>query len=187
MKKDVDKPNSDETENLAVNDWQDLRNIHSAAFTQLELYLAEKILTERRILALTDVYNYYMRLFTEEKSLSHKESIQLSFKPHHMLEKILMALTSIRKIVYMNRTYLHPEDMKMDEILEKGFTREDDLTTKIKSVATEIRRVINQMELRKLPKQKRHVKDVINGECDIPQELYLLIEAIVQGPYVNQK
>lgn len=86
----------------------------------------------------------------------------------------------------MNRTYLHPEDMEMEEILAKGFEKEDNMTTKIKLVATEIRKVINQMEIWKLPKNNIKVKDITKGECDIPQELYSLIETIVQSPYVNE-
>lgn len=169
------------------NEWKNLRHIHSAVFKQLVPYLNEKMVENRKILALSDVHNHYMRLFTEEKSLLHRESTESSLKPQHLLEKILKACTNITKIVYKNRTYLHPRNMELEEILAKGFEREDDMSTKIKAVATEIRRAINQMETRKLPKNNITVNDITKGECEVPKELYLLIENIVQGPCVQHK
>lgn len=48
-------------ENEQNSQWKNLRDIHSTVFTQLKSYLAEKILERREILALSDVYNCYMR------------------------------------------------------------------------------------------------------------------------------
>lgn len=178
----------DEIANAELNqDWKNLRDIHSTAFKQLKLYLTEKILQAREILALSDVHNYYMRLFIEVQSSSHPELAQSAYKPQHLLDKILKEFDSISKIVYVNRTYLHPDDMQIEEMLAKGFERKDDMKAKIKLVGMEIRKSINRMETRKLPKNNISVKDIIEGECDIPEDLYLLIETIVQSPYAQTK
>lgn len=164
------------------NQWQIVRNIHLSVFQQFQPYLSDRIIQNREVVALSDIFSYYMRQFTEEISSSHAESMQSSFRQQHLLDKILKSRTDIAKIVYKKRTYLHTIDMDIQEVLSKGFEREDELTSKIKSVAMEIRKKINQMEIRKLPKQNIPLKSIIEGECNIPDELYLLIEGIVQGP-----
>lgn len=159
------------------------RDIHQVVITQLESYLSERILENREILALSDLYSYYMRLFIEEKSSSQPESTEILMKSHHLLEKMLKKMADISKTLYKNRIYLHPKNMQQQEMLSKGFEKEDDLSVKIKKVGMEIRRIINQLETRKLPKNNITLKNIIEGECDIPNELYLLIESIVKSPY----
>lgn len=169
------------------NNWKDVRDIHLTVFKQLVSYLSQKIIAKREILALADVYKYYMRLFTEEKSSSHRESAEISFKSQHLLDKILKGVPDVSKTTYKNRVFLHERNMDYQEMLTKGFEREDDMSIKIKAVGMEIRRGINQILTRKLPNQNITLKNIIEGECDIPDELYSLINTIVQGPCVENQ
>lgn len=162
--------------------WSEIRNIHATVFSKFEPYLVERIVSNREIVALSDVYSYYSKLYAEEQLSSYPETKELSMKSHHLLKKIFAAFPVITKTVYKSRTFLHRNDMQIDEIFSKGFTKENDLSTKIKDIAMEIRKIILQTELRKLPKNNISLEHITKGECDIPEELRLLIEYIVQGP-----
>lgn len=59
---------------------------------------------------------------------------------------------------------------------------QDDLTIRAKKVALDIRKTVKNMNKRQLPKQNISLKDVIEGECDVPKELYVLIECLIKGP-----
>lgn len=165
-----------------MDEWQQIRTLHSKVFPQFQQYLTERIIHKREVLALTDVYNYYIRNLNDESSSSHAEPIQTSFQPQHLLDKIFRNRADITKISYKHRIFLHAGDMQFEEVLSKGFEKEDVLSSNIKSVAMEIRKKIHQIELRKLPKNNITVKNITEGECDIPDDLYLLIESIVHGP-----
>lgn len=165
-----------------LSEWGEIRNIHTTVFSKIEPYLKEKIVSNRGILALSDVYSYYSKLYTEEQLSSYPQTKELSIKSHHLLKKICLAFPLITKTIYKSRTFLHRNDMQLDEIFSKGFVKENDLSAKIKDIAMEIRKIILQTKLRKLPKNNISLEHIINGECDIPEELRLLIEYIVQGP-----
>lgn len=96
-----------------------------------------------------------------------------------MLLKFVPALT---KTVYKQRTYLHIRDLPIEEVYSKGLQQQDDFISRCKKVAFEIRRIVKEMSIRELPKQNLTLKDIIEGECDIPRELYVLIESLVKGP-----
>lgn len=172
-------------ENNSNLNWKNVRDINSIVFSQLSLYLGEKISEKREIVALRDIYNHYISLFTEEKCQSHRESTETSMQAHHLSEKILKSDTKIAKTLYKNRVFLHPQDMGLDEMLSKGFELEDDISTKIRKIGMEIRKSINQMNTKKMPQTNITLKNIIEGECEIPKELHLLIESIVESPRVQ--
>lgn len=182
-----DECSSDTTteENNSNLNWKNVRDINSIVFSQLSLYLGEKISEKREIVALRDIYNHYISLFTEEKCQSHRESTETSMQAHHLSEKILKSDTKIAKTLYKNRVFLHPQDMGLDEMLSKGFELEDDISTKIRKIGMEIRKSINQMNTKKMPQTNITLKNIIEGECEIPKELHLLIESIVESPRVQ--
>lgn len=151
-----------------ISEWGETRNIHATVFSKIKPYLEDKIVSNREILALSDVYGYYSKLYAEEQLTSYPQTKELSIKSHHLLKKICMAFSVITKTIYKNRTFLHRNDMQLDEIFSKGFAKEDDLYAKIKDIGMEIRKIILQSDLRKLPKNNINLEHIINGECDIP-------------------
>lgn len=160
-------------------------NINKKVFEQLTESIEEKIIRNRETWALSGIFNLYNRLFLEEKSkCSHNTST--SMKSHHLLEKILKSNDKISKTLYKNRVCLHVSDMDTKELLQKGFEVEDSITAKIRTVGMALRKEILEMDVKKLPKRNISVKHIIDGECEVPEKLYALIECIVESPRTRE-
>lgn len=186
------RPKGNEDENIAFEENRETSekdiNINNKVFEQLNEHIHEKVIKERETWALLGIYSLYNRLFLEEKcKLPHNSSTIM--KSHHLLDKILRVNNDVRKCSYKNRVYLHASDMGTEELLQKGFELEDSMTTKIKFIGTAIRKEILEMKVNKLPKRNISVKNIIDGECKVPEALYTLIESIIESPRTkeNQK
>lgn len=156
-------------------------NINKKVFEELNQHIREKVIENRETWALSGINNLYNRLFVEEKSKC-SQTTSTVMKSHHLLEKILKVNDDISKTLYRNRVYLHPSNMNTDELLQKGFEVEDNVTAKIRAVGTAIRKEIFEMDVKKLPKRNISVKHIIDGECKVPEKLYALIESIIGSP-----
>lgn len=148
----------------------------------VKIYLEEKLIEQNDVCALTDIYNMYKALFEEARIQKGMDLFQLPYKAQHLLKTIFDKVPNLTKTVYKNRIFIHKTDLSIDELYQKGFQKEKDLQTLIKSVAFEIRRKIMEVEKRNLPKNNITLKDILEGECDIPEELHLLIECLLKGP-----
>lgn len=164
--------------------WSNTRNIHSTAFEKLEKLLVKELIDENEVKALSDIFNLYKAILEEEKLKepdSHDEHTS-TLKPHHLQQKILQKIPSITTTSYKHRVYLHKMGLSLDVILAKGFENKSDINKQIRSIAFFIRQKVLSMPKRTLPKNNVTLQDVLNGECDIPGELRLLIGYLIKGP-----
>lgn len=61
------------------------------------------------------------------------------------------------------------------------YSSQDSISTKIKTIAADLRNIVLSMPTQKIPKHEITEKDIEKGECDIPPQLYLLIESLLLG------
>lgn len=164
------------------SEWANRRNIHSIAFEKLELWLKKTLIEGNGVQALSDIHEMYVALFDEHKIQKEPHSSEIEFKAHHLFRKISEKIPSLTKSLYKNRTYVHKKDLSIDEIYAQVFQKKDDWNKQIRSVAFFIRKKVLSMEQRTLVKRNLTFEDIVNGECDIPEELILLIGSLLKGP-----
>lgn len=167
--------------------WTEHRKIHSSVFSKMKNYVNEYLIEKKEILALADVHNRYSALFQEELCQASYSSIETKYTAQMLLKKLFDSFPQLTKTIYRNRTFLHREDLTEFEIFAKGFEREDDFLNQIKTVAYALRQTILNSEIRELPKHNITLSDILSGESDIPEELYVFIHCLLKGPNHNQQ
>lgn len=158
------------------------QKVHLAALEKVKQNVQATVIDKREVRMLGDIYQYYMALFDEQKLQTELNPSEPLFKAQYLLQNLLKSFPILTKSVYKQRTYLHVQDLPIKEVYVKGLQQQDDLVTRAKRVAFEIRKIVKEMDKRELPKRNLVLKDIIEGECEIPKELYVLIECLVKGP-----
>lgn len=158
----------------------DHQKIRSEALSKVMESVKSTLIEKHDVRMLVDIYQYYVAFFQEQRSEMY------SFEPvvlqsQYLLQKILQTFPILTKTVIKNRTYLHRRDLPLEEMCANGFQLEDSIA-RIKKVAFEIRKIVKEMKKRELPKKNLSLKDITEGECDVPRELYVLIECLLKGP-----
>lgn len=118
--------------------WSIQRDIHSIAFPLIKKHVAEGVIDKKEVLTLTEIFNVYSAIFEEKKIHLGVLSSETKFKAHHLLNKLLQSLPALAKTVYKNRTYMHRNDLTIEEILSKVFENKE-LIKQIKSTAFAVR------------------------------------------------
>lgn len=165
-----------------LNVWAIRRVVHNKTFARVTEHVDEKLVRDRQVLALKDIFQMYSSLFEEEIAPYKQQSNKASYTGQHLCSKLLEKFPSLTKTVYKMRTFLHRADLELNELFAKGFQAEDNLMPQIRFLAFEIRRKIFEQEKRSLPKHNISVENICEGECTIPIELHALISSIVKGP-----
>lgn len=151
--------------------------IHLLALARVQENVVQTIIENSKVRALSDVYQYYVAFFEDEKIQTEPIA-----KPQNLLSKLLQSCAQLAKTVFKNRTYLHRRDMTFEEVYTNSYQAKEETMLRIKKVALEIRKLVKDAKCRYLPINNISVKDIEEGECDIPAELYILIEHLVKGP-----
>lgn len=158
------------------------QKIHLLALTKVQEKVITTLIDKNEVRAASDFYQYYASFFEEEKPDGNSEPYKPIFQPSIMLQKILQSFPLLTKTCFKSHNYLHQNDLSVEEIYTKHFQQQEDLITRIKKISFEIRKTVKEMDKRELPKNNLTVKDIVEGECDIPRELFVLIESLVKGP-----
>lgn len=166
----------------AKNNWVNQRDIHFNTFEKFRNVIVEKLIDGNEVIALTDLHEEYNAMFEEEKLKTEPNSDETTYKSQHLLSKIFKAYPSLTKSVYKNRIFIHKDSLTSEEIYAKGFQQKDDWSKQIRAVAFFIRQKVIGMKKTTLPKNNITFEDVVNGECEIPSELNLLISSLMKGP-----
>lgn len=165
-----------------INNWA-IRNItHQKSFAEVKKFVIEKLVDDRQVHALRDIYQLYLTLFDEECTNHQPKSTHSKYSKHHSCAKLLEVVPGLTKTVFKNRTYLHRNDLTVSKLLSEGFKARDDFLSQIKSVAFGIRTTIMRQENRQMPKHNISIENIYEGECEIPIELYTLISSVIRGP-----
>lgn len=166
--------------NKVVKEQSNRQKIHTEAFNKVKEIVAADIINKSEVQMFGNIYQMYVAFFNDSQSSSN--SFEPVFQSAYLLTKILHIFPELTKTIYRNRTYLHRSDLPVEAIYRKGFQQQEDLIARAKKVAFDIRKIVKDVSTRALPKHNITLKDIINGECDIPKELYVLIESLVKGP-----
>lgn len=164
------------------NVWSYRRILHEKSFKKVIEYVNEKLIEEKGVRNLADIYSLYSSVFREENTEGRLNLNHTVYTRSHLLKKIFRKFPNLSKTVYKHRTYLHRSDLSIEELHQIGFGTDGDLLSKIKMIAFEIRQKVKDMTKRNLPKNNISVKNIHAGECDIPKELYSLIRCLLSGP-----
>lgn len=161
------------------------KTMNVQAFEKLDEYIKDRIIKNRQTWAILDIYSLYKRLFQEEWNKC-RQLTETIMKSQHLCAKILNANENVSKTLYRYRVFLHASDMSTEELLQKGFELEDTTKTQILNVGASIRKEILNIQKNEMPKRNITLKNVIDGECSVPEKLYTLIESIIESPRVNE-
>lgn len=153
------------------------RKIHAFALSKIKENIVSTVINNSEVQSLREIHQAYEAFFHENET-----TYEPIFTPHYLLKQLSKSLPNLTKTVFKNRTYIHRNDLSVKEVYEKGFPQNVDQIMQIKKIAYEIRNIVKGIKKRDLPKQNLTVKDIVEGECDIPKELYVLIASLVQGP-----
>lgn len=168
------------------SNWAEKRTIHSLVFKKITKYVTEELIGNKEVRALTDIYFMYSALFEEEKTKIAPDSDETKFTAQHFLKKLHDSVPDLTKIVYRNRTFVHFSKLTQSEIFSNGFQKENEFADQMKTVAYSLRQIILSSKKRELPKHNIKISDILNGESDIPQELYTFVEYLLKGPSQDQ-
>lgn len=170
-----------------LNDWVYRRNVHEKASKKVMEFIEENLINGKQILALSDIYNLYLSLFEEENTENRMNLKDVSsYQRHHLLKKVLETFPILTKTIYKNRIHLHRKDLNLNEIYSSGFEHAGNSLSKIKLMAFNIRRRVMEMDKRQLPKNNIVLEHIFDGECSIPDELYILIKSLLSGPRTSK-
>lgn len=170
------------TTSKSNTDWADRRSVHSITFAKIQKHINDTLIDKNEISALASIYELYEAIFEEEKLKSNVNLYDAKFLKHHLLKRMLESFPALTKTVYKNQTFLHKRDLPLDVIYARGFNEPGNWTARIKAVAYHIRQKVKSIEKRTLPKHNIKVQDILDGECEVPSELYLLIASLLNGP-----
>lgn len=158
------------------------KKVHNAALLKVKEYVQETLIEKREVRWLNDIFHYYAALFEEQMPQTEDNLDELLIKPHYLSQILLKLFPTLTKTTNKQRTYLHMSSLSTEEVYSNIFQKQNDLISQCKKVAFEIRKIVKGMRVQPLPIRNCTLKDVIEGECEIPRELYALIEALVKGP-----
>lgn len=163
------------------NNWANRRRIHEKSFADIVKIVTEKLVDDRQVYALRNVYQQYLSLCAEYSKAVQPQLNHASYSKIHFCNQLLIKLPVLTKTIFKNQTFLHRDDLSVSELMSTAFHAEEALS-QIKSVAFEIRRAIMKQPKRSLPKHNISIENIYEGECDVPANLYTLINCIVKGP-----
>lgn len=171
------------TEVHASNNWDLLRLAHEKTFDGIKEFVLNNVICAKRVCALKIIYDMYKASFDEViAEIQPKSHLDTSaYKQQHLCKKLLNTIPNLSKVVYKSRTFLHLSDLDLAE-LYANLTQPDDTFSQIKSVAFEIRKKVLEQDRRHLPKHNISVENFYEGECEIPVQLYTLINCLLSGP-----
>lgn len=164
-----------------------LRLAHERTFGEIKQFLLDNVIRDKRICSLKSINDMYKALFAEviEKIQPKSDLDTSSYKQHRLCEKMLNAIPNLSKAVYKSRIFFHLSELNLAE-LYGDLTQQEDNLPRMKSIAFEVRRKVLNQDRRILPKRNISVENICDGECDIPIELYTLINCLLSGPRGSQ-
>lgn len=152
------------------------------AINDVIVFLRENVIGKNEIHSLSDLYKIYTSSFKEQTLKTNV--VCEPYRKDYVQQQIEKALkTNIKIIHYKKQNYIC--DYKLDSSEAKKILMESDennLFSRIKRVANDLRHSILAMPIKKLPKDKLTVKHISEGECEIPPELNMLIECLLVAP-----
>lgn len=152
----------------SLNFWATRRLAHDKSFAEITTIIREKVIEGRHVYALQDIYQLYLSLFQEEAVKNQLKSDILSYDKRYLCARLMESFPRLAKTIFKKRTFFHPIDMSLSELLTKGCSAEDDFISQIKSTAFAIRKKIVGLEKRCIPKHNISVDNIYEGECEIP-------------------
>lgn len=161
--------------------WAYRRLLHEKAFARVKEYVEDTVIVDNGICKHAELYDLYVTAFQEANTEGRKNLEQTAYASHHLLKQILERFPTLTKSVHGNRANFHRTDLSTDKLLEMWSKMVDDVPSRIKSIAFEIRQKVMGMEKRFLPRQNISAEQIIHGECNIPTELFTLIKCLVCG------
>lgn len=168
--------------NKTVKVESNLQKAHTAILTKVVENIKATVINDREIRLLSDIYQYYVAIFNELQTQAEEDLGEPVFKPQQLLNKLLKMFPILTKTVHKNRTYMHLSELPIEDVQAGIIELSENSISRIKKVAFEIRKIVMDMEKRNLPKRNLTVKDVIEGECEIPNELRVFMECLIKGP-----
>lgn len=169
--------------------WHIVRKCHKRTFEAFRQIIDEEIIKNEKIYFLSDLHNRYKMIFLEVNNHSTADDIK-AYTTNKLQDKILDVygnnISIISSTMHGLRKLVFKHGIDINELVYKSVVNLNEEKCKFQNVAYELRNSI------KSSKTKKNVgdvdtKDIIEGECHIPELLFNFICDLVQGPDARRK
>lgn len=166
--------------------WHDLRSVHKAAFQALSQFIVEEILQKQKIMYLVSLLNRYKSLLFKFGGDELREEDIENYRADYLHKKILREFGESIMIdtseASHKRRIVYKVDIDVNKLVNDSVGSDDACEdSSFEDIAFAIRNEILKMKTKKLP-EKLKVKDVIEGECNIPKKMLHFVSCLVEGP-----
>ncbi|XP_077276997.1 uncharacterized protein LOC143905452 [Temnothorax americanus] len=177
-----------QTEEHAYSNWHEDREIHKLAFNSLATFIKQEVINNHKVMYVTQLLSRYKALLLEFAAGKNRTEDFSLYRSEYLEKKIsqffcdrLTIETSTgpynKKIIYLN-------DMDISTLASEAVKLEEKKDTRFQEVAYDLRHCVKSMPSRKLP-SRLTVDDVMNGECEIPEQLYEFMRHLIVGPDIS--
>lgn len=159
--------------------WHDNRSVHQRVFKKIESLIEEEVINSKNCLLLSSLCDTY----NDELKLQSQSDVNLMTN-HYLEEKVLKQFKKSIKIISKNKKkiIMHNECSLLED---NDLTRleENELIDK---AALLLRNTILKMDKLELP-SKIKPRDLINGECTIPEKLDRFFKTLIGGKDIRRR
>lgn len=164
-------------------DWHDKRNLHNNAFNEVCKYVKDKIVKSKR----TCLFSFLQKLYSESLQDAYtklEKSFDISFSYRNLEENLLQKSSDQIEIdIIHNKKIVKPYNTTLLQECNVESLEKQDILQK---AALILRGIIRSIPHKKLP-EKMTTQDLMNGECEVPQELTDFYTALLTSPHSRRK
>lgn len=164
-----------------ITDWHKRRELHKTAFELLSTFIKTDIIEKQQIFLLDELYAEYQSILYELNNCT--EDSFVNFTSQHLHEKLSCNFGDCVVVTYSESLHKHivyRKDIDV-KVLVNHILQKIEQKSQIRKAAYEIRKSIMALETKKNPEELT-CEHILEGECDIPEELLHFITFLIKGP-----
>lgn len=152
-------------------------------------FIQTNVIEKNQIYSLLELYEIYSVNFKAEMVKNAPDIECAPYRRDYVQQQLEKAMDETIKIVqFKSKNYVCSCNLDSNEAIRLlEAENKNDITTKIKNIADNLRKIILSMPIKKIPKHNITEHNIKEGECDIPPELYLFIEHLLLGCKADKK
>lgn len=162
--------------------WHKRRALHKSAYDIICNYITTEVLENQKIFLFNDIYLQYQAILFE-LNCNAEYSFE-SFTSQHLQEKISKDFSEEIVINFSNllRKYIiYKKGIDINRLVDNSVMQQITEKEKVRNVAYEMRKLLLNVPRKKLP-ENLTAEAIIEGECEIPQQLLDFMSFLIKGP-----
>lgn len=162
--------------------WHKRRALHKSAYDILCNYIGTEVLENEQIFLFNDIYLQYQTILFELNC--NTEFSFETFTSQHLHEKISKDFSDKIVINFSNLLHkyiIYKKDIDINRLVDISMLQKITEKEKVRNVAYEMRKLLLKMPRKKLP-ENLTAEAIIEGECEVPQQLLDFMYFLIKGP-----